>query len=163
MNKITANLFHTYLISGALERETLFHTDMLALKLILCALRARLSPEVLPLEGSHGNGENRNYGTLKTISLRGRQNSRQHMRDQLAGLDGHLGSPRQNARPSTIGRLWALGGKTMTTTRALQDILVSQFSSVYQKRFTDTTFKICYRFEASDDKTNINKYMFLYQ
>ncbi|CAH8515262.1 unnamed protein product [Heterobilharzia americana] len=26
-------------------------------------------------------------------------------------------------RPSTIGRLWALGGKTMTTTRALQEIL----------------------------------------
>lgn len=32
-------------------------------------------------------------------------------------------------RLSTIGRLWALGGKTMTTTRALQEILVSLIDS----------------------------------
>ncbi|TGZ75611.1 hypothetical protein CRM22_000255 [Opisthorchis felineus] len=125
------------LLVDVLEKEPLFRTDMEATRMLITALRFQLSPEPKPA-WMMDSKQSSNAALCSKVRLGLRDDNRLEQQGSSHGLISpysqlesslsHATSEanlptRQSPRPSTIGHLWALGGKTMTTTRALQEIL----------------------------------------
>ncbi|KAF6769609.1 hypothetical protein AHF37_12433, partial [Paragonimus kellicotti] len=122
------------LLADVLEKEPLFHNDLKSIHMLLSALRYHLTPEPKTasiLSSMHSSSE-LNCSTVRQTpqsmgqspgALQRRQANQANQSLPTVATDRYSRAVRQAPRPSTIGRLWALGGKTMTTTRALQEIL----------------------------------------
>ncbi|OON23016.1 putative bacteriochlorophyll 4-vinyl reductase [Opisthorchis viverrini] len=125
------------LLVDVLEKEPLFQTDMEATRMLITALRFQLSPEPKPawmMDSKQSSnaalcskvrlGLRDDYRLEQQGSSHGIVSSYSQLESSLSHATSEANLPtRQSPRPSTIGHLWALGGKTMTTTRALQEIL----------------------------------------
>ncbi|KAF5402768.1 putative bacteriochlorophyll 4-vinyl reductase [Paragonimus heterotremus] len=122
------------LLADVLEKEPLFHNDLKSIHMLLSALRYHLSPEprTVGMLSSMYSSSELNCSTVRPTpqtvgqspgALQRRQANQANQSPPTLATDRYSQAVRQAPRPSTIGRLWALGGKTMTTTRALQEIL----------------------------------------
>ncbi|CAH8518641.1 unnamed protein product [Dicrocoelium dendriticum] len=131
---VRLNQLPARLLVDALEKEPLFQNDMTAVRMIVSALRTHLAPE--PRTSLMSNSLQLSSEMSSSSVLFGLQepswimgsHSREHLSESsstmaLSTQCVTLSCVKQGPRPSTIGHLWALGGKTMTTTRALQEIL----------------------------------------
>ncbi|THD23368.1 Kelch protein 5 [Fasciola hepatica] len=134
------------LLAEVLEKEPLFHRDVEAVRMLVSALRSHFAPEAVTHDcvpeiyvesdsqscHSMHNGSQSAYQKLAvrdSLSPRHHKSAHgvrgAHSSEDCTSLaiQRELTFHKQTPRPSTIGRLWALGGKTMVTTRALQEIL----------------------------------------
>ncbi|KAA3680630.1 kelch-like protein 1/4/5 [Paragonimus westermani] len=122
------------LLADVLDKEPLFQNDLRSIHMLLSAVRHHLSPEPKAVSmfcSVHSSSE-LNCSTVRPTpqtvgqspgALQRRQANQVNQSPPTVATDRYSRAVRQAPRPSTIGRLWALGGKTMTTTRALQEIL----------------------------------------
>lgn len=134
------------LLAEVLDKEPLFHRDVDAIRMLVSALRSHLAPESVSQDWpqlTYAENESLNCNSIHGGSHSVYQQpappdpppvQRNRAAHGVCGeystadctnsaVQRELTMMRQTPRPSTIGRLWALGGKTMVTTRALQEIL----------------------------------------